>query len=77
MENPMGEFPPELQRIFDEIHAQEGGRRPATLPEAYLKALEEIEKLPATRTARTSHGCCEPIASTAIPSATHDSWTEP
>jgi hypothetical protein len=42
----MGEFPPELQRIFDEIHAQEGGRRPAELPEAYLKALEEIENLP-------------------------------
>jgi hypothetical protein len=42
----MGELPPELEKLFQELGEQEGGIRPATLPEAYLRALREIEELP-------------------------------
>lgn len=42
----MGELPPDLVRIFAEIHEQEGGIRPTILSKAYLAALAEIEGLP-------------------------------
>jgi len=42
----MGELPTDLERIFREIHEQEGGLRPVTLSEAYLAVLREIEDLP-------------------------------
>ena len=44
--NRMDELPPDLVRIFKEVGEQEGGIRPSTLPEAYRRALEEIEGLP-------------------------------
>ena len=42
----MGDLPPDLEKLFKELGEQEGGIRPVTLPEAYLRALEEIEALP-------------------------------
>jgi hypothetical protein len=45
----MGDLPPDLERVFREIHEQEGGIRPVTLSEAYLRTLEEIERLPCNR----------------------------
>jgi len=42
----MAELPADLERIFREIDEQEGGLRPVTLSEAYLKVLREIEDLP-------------------------------
>jgi hypothetical protein len=42
----MGELPADLERIFREIHEQEGGVRPVTLTKAYLKVLREVEELP-------------------------------
>jgi len=45
----MGELPPNIVRIFEEVHRLEGGNRPAPLPEAYRRALEEIEGLPCNR----------------------------
>jgi hypothetical protein len=42
----MGELPPDLEKLFKELGEQEGGIRPVTLPEAYLRALQEIEELP-------------------------------
>ena len=42
----MGELPPDLEKLFKELGEQEGGIRPVTLPEAYLRALQEIEDLP-------------------------------
>jgi hypothetical protein len=48
--NAMGELPPNIVRIFEEVHRLEGGIRPAVLPEPYRRALEEIEGLPCNRT---------------------------
>jgi hypothetical protein len=45
----MDELPPNIARIFAEVHRLEGGNRPAPLPEAYRRALEEIEGLPCNR----------------------------
>jgi hypothetical protein len=45
----MDELPPSIVRIFEEVHRLEGGNRPAPLPEAYRRALEEIEDLPCNR----------------------------
>jgi hypothetical protein len=42
----MGELPPDLEKLFKELGEQEGGIRPVTLPEAYLRALQETEELP-------------------------------
>jgi len=42
----MGDLPADLERILQEIHEQEGGLRPVTLSEAYLRVLREIEDLP-------------------------------
>src|SRR5262249_37813357 len=45
----VGDLPPDLERIFAELHEQVGGTRPEVLSAAYLKALEEIEQLPCNR----------------------------
>ena len=42
----MTDLPGDLERVFREIHEQEGGIRPVTLSEAYLAVLREIEDLP-------------------------------
>lgn len=42
----VGELPPDLVKIFAELTEQVGGIRPEVLPEAYLKALLEIESFP-------------------------------
>lgn len=42
----MGDLPPDLAKIFAELTEQVGGIRPEVLPEAYLRALQEIEDLP-------------------------------
>lgn len=45
----MGGLPPDLERLFSELTEQVGGIRPEALPEAYLRALREIEELPCNR----------------------------
>jgi len=42
----VGDLPPDLEKIFAELTEQVGGIRPEVLPEAYLKALQEIEDYP-------------------------------
>src|SRR5262245_15273750 len=45
----VGDLPPDLEKIFAELTEQVGGIRPEVLPEAYLRALQEIEDLPCNR----------------------------
>lgn len=43
---PVGELPPDLERLFADLSEQVGGVRPEALSEAYRAALRETEDLP-------------------------------